>query len=67
MPGFDGTGPAGRGPGTGGGRGLCSGARRRPGRFANRYLDISPFAQRRGAGLRRGLRRDGSGGGPPEA
>lgn len=30
MPGFNGTGPRGMGPGTGGGRGPCGGGRRRP-------------------------------------
>lgn len=31
MPGFDGTGPMGRGPGTGGGFGVCRGSRFYPG------------------------------------
>lgn len=58
MPGFDGTGPTGAGPGTGGGRGYCRIARRRPGRFVSRPAGIYPFALRTGTGtgLRRGRR-----------
>lgn len=41
MPGFDGTGPAGRGPGTGGGFGPCGAAR----------IDVGNF---RGSGYARG-------------
>jgi hypothetical protein len=59
MPGFDGTGPAGRGPMTGGGRGFCSpwgmgGGRGRyafprwPG-YANPYYAATPYPYWAGA------------------
>ena len=53
MPGFDGTGPRGIGPMTGGGRGFCSpwGIR-----AANRSYGVAPgFGYGRGSGFRRGI------------
>ncbi len=57
MPGFDGTGPVGRGPGTGRGFGACSGARGRAGRYAGRAVDSTPEPTGRGLYFRRGRRR----------
>ncbi|MBN1863258.1 MAG: DUF5320 domain-containing protein [Dehalococcoidales bacterium] len=51
MPGFDGTGPRGQGPMTGGGRGFCSpwGMRAAPGSYAypryGRYRPVPPAPQ----------------------
>ena len=56
MPGFDGTGPAGRGPETGRGLGLCKGSRLRSARFLRRRSrGVSPDDQK-GAAIIRGRR-----------
>ena len=57
MPGFDGTGPVRKGPGTGRGFGVCSGARRRTGMNAGRATDSIPEPTGRGLYFRRGRRR----------
>lgn len=50
MPGFDGTGPAGMGPMTGGGRGYCA----YPGAVRPRYFGRGYFGRGRGMGWGRG-------------
>lgn len=65
MPGFDGTGPAGEGPLTGGGRGGCAPSSRGGvvRRFLNRGAPRSGTGRPRwGLGLRLGLRGRGRGG-----
>jgi hypothetical protein len=57
MPGMNGTGPMGMGPGTGWGRGLCYG--KSPYRGAGSWMG---WASRRGRGLRRGFMAGGRAG-----
>lgn len=58
MPGFDGTGPAGRGAGTGGRRGICGGGDRAG--YAGRPGRLSRYALRRSAAFKRGRRAGGN-------